>query len=186
VQDGRIEIDVVLDEGQHFEVVTFDERAYTWTGKQCGIRAHGSVTINGVVRSVEAVALIDNNAGYHRRHTRWYWSGGAGYDVQGRPAAWSVIVGLNDSPQDSERTVWLDGIPHEVGPVTFADDLSALAFAESGELRFMEEAVRQRQDNLLLIRSSYRQPFGTFSGTLPGGVELREAYGVMEFHEAWW
>ncbi len=39
---------------------------------------------------------------------------------------------------------------------------------------------------MLLLRSSYRQPFGTFPGTLPGGITLREAYGVMERHEAVW
>ncbi len=29
--------------------------------------------------------------------------------------------------------------------------------------------------------------FGTYTGTLPGGIELREAYGVRERHDAlWW
>lgn len=186
VRDGQVRIDVTLDEGPQFEVVTFDERAYTWTGKQCGIRAHGRVHINGETRPVEAVALIDNNAGYHRRHTRWYWSGGAGHDVQGRAVAWSVIVGLNDSPTNSERTVWVDGAAREVGPVQFAEDLTSVTFEDGCQLHFTEEAARQRQDNLLVIRSAYRQPFGTFSGTLPGGIELREAYGVMEFHDALW
>ena len=32
----------------------------------------------------------------------------------------------------------------------------------------------------------YRQPFGTFSGTLPNGVELAEGYGVMESHDVTW
>ena len=48
------------------------------------------------------------------------------------------------------------------------------------------EATRRRQENLLLIRSAYRQPFGTFTGTLPGGLVLREAHGVMEWHDAIW
>jgi hypothetical protein len=30
------------------------------------------------------MALIDDNAGYHPRHTRWQWCGGAGEDSQGR------------------------------------------------------------------------------------------------------
>jgi hypothetical protein len=38
-----------------------------------------------------------------------------------------------------------------------------------------------------LVRSSYRQPFGAFSGELPGGLAtLTEGLGVMERHEAWW
>ncbi len=77
-------------------------------------------------------------------------------------------------------------MPREVGPLRFADNLSSVAFAEVGELRFSEETVRRPRDNLLLIRSSYSQPFGTFAGTLPGAIAPRDAYGVMEFHEAYW
>jgi hypothetical protein len=63
----------------------------------------------------------------------------------------------------------------------FADDLSAV-----DGLTFHPEAERHHSQNLLLVRSSYRQPFGTFSGILPGGVALSQAYGVMEEHDAWW
>ncbi len=150
------------------------------------MRAHGLARIGEQTLTVDATALIDDNAGYHRRHTAWHWSGGAGTAVDGRAVAWSVIVGLNDSIHNSERTVWIDGVPQEVEPVRFADDLSTVQFATGEMLEFGEEAVRQRRDNLLLIRSRYRQPFGTFRGTLPGGVVLREAYGVMEEHNAVW
>ncbi len=41
--------------------------------------------------------------------------------------------------------------------------------------------------NRLLFRSRYRQPFGTFAGTLPGGgPELAAGYGVMEWHDVLW
>jgi hypothetical protein len=46
--------------------------------------------------------------------------------------------------------------------------------------------VRARRDNLLLVRSDYRQPFGTFSGALPPGLELASGFGVMEWHDARW
>lgn len=190
VRDGKTHIDIRLDEDSHdrgkFEVVTRSGSAYTWTRKWGGIRAHGFVRIGGQELKVEARALIDDNAGYHPRNTRWQWSGGAGFDVNGRSVAWSVIVGLNDSHQNSERTLWIDGVPQEVGPVQFADDLSAVTFSDGSALRFTAEATRQRHDNLLLIRSAYRQPFGEFSGTLPGGVRLANGYGVMEYHEALW
>ena len=75
----------------------------------------------------------------------------------------------------------MDGAPVEIGPSAFAADLSGV-----DELRFSSEAVRESNDNLLLIRSSYRQPFGTFSGRLAGGIELAEGYGVMEEHDVWW
>lgn len=186
VQDGNVSIDVALDERDGFEVVTPVGRAYTWTRKQGSVRAHGQIQIGERRLPVEAVALIDDNAGYHPRHTYWHWSGGAGTDSAGRAIAWSVIVGLNDSPGGRENSVWIEGVPHEVGPVAFAPDLSWVAFEEGGALQFQEEAVRERRDNLLVVRSAYRQPFGAFTGCLPGGIEVAEAFGVMEQHEARW
>ena len=41
-------------------------------------------------------------------------------------------------------------------------------FAEGASLRFKAEATRERHENLGLFRSDYVQPFGTFTGTLPG------------------
>ncbi|HEX4671658.1 MAG TPA: DUF2804 family protein, partial [Solirubrobacteraceae bacterium] len=62
-----------------------------------------------------------------------------------------------------------------------ADDLSRV-----DDLTFHPEAERRHSQNLVLVRSRYRQPFGTFSGTLPGGIALGKGYGVMEDHDAWW
>jgi hypothetical protein len=35
-------------------------------------------------------------------------------------------------------------------------------------------------------RSAYHRPFGSLFGTLPGGIELREAYGAIGRYEAHW
>jgi hypothetical protein len=185
VRDGDVTIDVALEDGVALEVVSPSGRAYTWTRKQIG-RAHGRVTLNGRTQPLEAVALIDDNAGYHPRHTWWQWCGGAGHDQYGRTVAWSVIVGLNDAPIHSERTLWIDGVAQEVGPVRFSTDLTAVAFTDGGVLCFAAEAVRQRRDNLVVLRSAYCQPFGRFAGTLPGGLRVLDAYGVMEQHRALW
>ena len=37
-----------------------------------------------------------------------------------------------------------------------------------------------------VARNRYRQPFGEFSGRLPGGLRLAEGYGVMEEHDVLW
>nr|WP_282600224.1 DUF2804 family protein [Patulibacter sp. SYSU D01012] len=58
--------------------------------------------------------------------------------------------------------------------------------ARGVDLRFAAEATRARRDEALVVRSAYEQPFGTFTGTLPGGVRLAEAHGVMERHTATW
>ena len=73
-----------------------------------------------------------------------------------------------------------------VGPAHVASDLSGITFDDGAHLAFQQEAERARSDDLLLVRSSYRQPFGRFSGTLPGGLVVDEAFGVMEEHTAVW
>jgi hypothetical protein len=129
---------------------------------------------------------VDNNAGYHERRTRWRWAAGAGLDQHGRLVAFNAINGLFDTPAHSERTIWIEGDARETAPVTFSDDLSTVSFAEGGTLRFQPEALIEHHDNFLLVRSDYYHWFGTYTGTLPGGIELREAHGVRERQDALW
>jgi hypothetical protein len=100
--------------------------------------------------------------------------------------AWNLVSGVNDPATGSERAVWVAGEPHEVPPVSFAADLSSIRSADGSELRFRAEAERSRRDNLLIVSSDYRAPFGSFSGTLPGGVPLAGGRGVVEYHRARW
>ena len=154
--------------------------AYIWTRKS-PIRATGLVTVEGRTLALDAAGLIDETAGYHARRTAWEWSAGTGIATTGEPVVWNLAAGVHDAPRLSERTVWIDGTPYEVGPVAFAEGLDAV-----GDLRFSPEAERVRRDDLLLIASDYRQPFGTFAGTLPDGTELASGHGVMERHRARW
>ncbi len=185
-----VEIELELEEVDGVESVGPNGDAYAWTRKQGGVRAHGTVMLGRVVREVDALAVIDDSAGYHARHTRWDWSAGVGRAGDGRTLAWNLVAGINDPPHDSERTVWVDGQPLEVGPAArFAPDLSSVATSDGVDLRFASEAVRERHENLLLVRSDYRQPFGTFSGMLPAPgarLALVEGWGVMEAHKAAW
>jgi hypothetical protein len=179
--DRSVRIELVLEETAGVETVCASGDSYAWTRKQGGVRVHATITIDGYPRTFEARAIIDDTAAYYERHTHWRWCAGVGRSHDGRELAWNLVSGVNDPPERSERTVWIDGTPHEVGPCSFAENLRGV-----DALRFEPEAVRERRENLLLVRSSYRQPFGTFSGELPGGLALAEGYGVMEEHDAWW
>jgi Domain of unknown function (DUF2804), C-terminal len=172
--------------GEAVEVVSRHGAQYIWTRKQ-PVRAHGSLIAAGRTIAVDAAALVDDSAGYHARETSWDWCAGVGAAVDGTPLAWNLVTGVHDAPRRSERTVWAGGAAREVGPVRFAADLSAIAFAEDGAaLAFHAEAQRARRDDLKLLVSDYRQPFGTFSGELPGGLALAEGFGVMERHAVRW
>jgi hypothetical protein len=191
VLDDGVEIDLALEEVNGVETIAPDGAEYTWTRKQGGVRAHGTVTMDGVVRELDALAIVDDSAGYHARHTAWRWCAGVGRADDGREVAWNLVAGINDPPRDSERTVWIGGVAAEVGPVArFTDDLAAVSTADGVDLAFASEAVRKRRENLLLVRSEYRQPFGAFAGVLPGPhgerLQLAEGWGVMEHHTALW
>jgi hypothetical protein len=187
VRDREVHIDLELDEGRGVETVCpHGDGGWIWTRKQAGVAARGTVRLGERAFAVDDLAVVDDTAGYHARHTAWRWAAGAGHTADGRVAGWNLVSGVNDPPQHSERTVWIDGTPREAAPCTFAADLSVVRSADGGDLAFAPEAIRERHDELLLVRSDYRQPFGTFSGTLPGGVALAAGFGVMEDHRARW
>ena len=159
-----------------------DGGGYAWTRKQGGLPVSGQVTMAGhAARPISGHAIVDDSAGYHARHVQWRWCAGVGTSPDGRAVAWNLADGIHDDAAASERTVWIDGQPHQPAPAAIADDLG-----RAGELRFAPEAERRRDENRLLVRSRYRQPFGTFSGTLPGGTSLAQGWGVMEDHDVHW
>lgn len=182
VSDGPASLELTFAETQGVESVCRSGDGYGWTRKQGGIAARGTVRLaDGDVRSVGGRAVIDDTSAYYERHTRWRWCAGVGSDPDGRDLAWNLVEGVNDPAAGSERTVWVGGIAREVGPVSIDPGLERV-----GALEFHAEATRAHRQNLLVVRSRYRQPFGTFSGALPDGTVVREGFGVMEDHDVWW
>ena len=186
VVEADVHVDVAFENCKSFEVYRPAARAYIWSHKDYSSEAHGTVRYGSVTREVTGVMFVDVNAGYHERHTQWRWAAGAGLDQHGRLIAFNAINGLFDTPTNSERTIWVEDLAKEVGTNTFSADLSTVAFAEGGTLTFQPEQLIEQHDNYLVIRSDYFHWFGTYSGTLPGGIELKEAYGVCERHDAVW
>ena len=179
VTPSRVEVPGVMalsvGDGAAVEVVSPHGGQHIWTRKR-------AVGVRGVVRGreVELLGLVDESAGYHARRTAWLWSAGAGVLASGAPVAWNLVDGLHDAAVGSERTLWVDGEPREVPPQPF-DGLDGV-----GGLRFAAEATRARRERLVLMSSDYEQPFGTFTGTVPGAGELRAGWGVMERHAVAW
>jgi hypothetical protein len=187
IDDGGVRLELELFEERGWEARCANGRSHVWTRKQAGIAARGTLALDGApVRALEALAVVDDTAGYHSRRTEWWWSAGVGRTVGGDAVAWNLVAGVNDPPQGSERAVWIAGKPREAPPVSFAADLRKITCADGAELRFAAEAQRSRRDDLVIFRSDYRAPFGSFSGTLPGGVELAHGLGVVEHHRALW
>jgi hypothetical protein len=213
VRDGEVSIDLQLDEDavDAVETVTPYGPGHAWTLKRAGVPLTGTVRIRERELPLDGLGVIDDSAGFPPRHTAWRWSAGVGTDTQGRSIGWNLVDGIHDDPAASERSVWIDGRAVHTGPVRFADDLSGVRSTDRDvargttatdgdprsadrvvptddrvDLAFRGESTRSRRENLLLLRSSYEQPFGTFTGTLPGGIRLADAHGVMERHDAVW
>ena len=185
VRDRGVAIDLVVDEGGGVESLNRHGDGYVWTRKPAGRPVRGRIVVAGRELALDGLAIVDDTAGYHARETEWWWSAGVGHVDDGAPVGWNVVVGVNDGPHARERSVWAAAGSHEVGPVVFAPDLSSVDFIEGDRMQFTSEAVRERHDHLVIVRSDYRQPFGTFAGSLPG-VGRVSGLGVMEHHVARW
>jgi hypothetical protein len=169
-------IEVTCETGEGGEV---------WTRKRAGVPVECDLRAGSRRWRLDALGVTDETLGYHPRHTVWNWSAGVGETATGERVGWNLVEGVNDPPSGSERAIWTSGEPAEPGPVSF-DGLDAIRFDDGSSLGFTAEAERRREESRLGISYSYRQPFGTFTGTLPGGIALARGVGVMEHHDATW
>ena len=158
---------------------------YVWTRKRGDLEIECDVRIGERRWKVEARGVEDETAGYHPHHTVWSWSAGVGRTTDGRSVGWNLVSGINDPPERSERAIWLDGDASEPAPVSF-EGLDAIAFEDGARLEFAGECERRREEKRVVASYAYRQPFGVFSGSLGGGLELETGLGVMEHHDAHW
>jgi hypothetical protein len=182
ISEPNVHIELTFDESDGVEVVSPHGGAWIWTRKQAAVPVRGRVMARGREWPIDGpLGFVDDSAGYHARHTEWRWSAGIGRARGGEAVAWNLVDGVHDAAEASERTVWVDGEPREVPAQPFAEDLSRV-----GELRFDEWSTREDHTRRGPFRSDYRQPFGSFSGRLPGGLELENGYGVMEWHDVRW
>jgi hypothetical protein len=176
--------ELLLGEAEPIEAICPSGPGWGWTRKRAGVPIVGEVEMPGRRLRLNGLGVDDESAGYQARHTDWHWSAGVGTATDGRALAWNLVEGINDPPERSERAVWVDGVPHEPAPVAF-EGLEAIGFAEGSRVEFSGGSERTRKDNFVLVRSSYRHRFGTFSGSLDG-IALASGLGVMESHDAVW
>jgi hypothetical protein len=186
IRDGTVHASLRVSPGAPVETASPHGGAWIWTRKQGAVGVRGHVLLAGERVEVDALGCVDESAGYHARETHWEWSAGVGATADGRSVGWNLVAGVHDAETASERTIWVDGVPAEAPPVTFASGLAGVVFGSGERLSFAAEATRTRHDDLGLVSSDYVQPFGTFTGALPGGLRLADGRGVMERHRALW
>jgi Protein of unknown function (DUF2804) len=186
VRIGDVSIDIAIEPTERFYVYRPEGRAYIWSRKLLCLDAEATVAVEGPARTVRGTAFVDFNAGYHFRKTRWKWAAGAFTLPDGRQVAWNAITGLFDTSRNSERTIWVDGVGTEIERVQFSHGANVVTFHDGNRLTFIPIHRLRKRVGLFLIKSKYEHAFGLYSGTLPGGIEVRDAVGVRERQDALW
>lgn len=197
VADGRLTASVQAREPAAPVVLSTPTPSGGWnvTQKAAGTAVGGDLRLAGAGGALASTAggWRDWTSGRQDRATTWRWAAGAGHDRAGRRIGLNLSTGMNGCGP-GEDLVWVDGAPHPVvvehlAPVGPEASGPWRASGPTWALRFEPWGVRAADENLGLLRSTYTQPIGRFTGTLPGpdGGPLQVGLtGVTEDHLAVW
>lgn len=173
-------------------------RRFNYTNKEAGLPVSGEISMDGKrfrVHPDRPSGLIDYTYGYLARYTFWNWAAGTGYSTKGQRIGFNLAQGVNETGY-TENCFWIDDRMIKTATVDFQyDDLDEkgewriISSDGAVELIFQPEGSRSSHVNLGLISSQFRQPFGSFHGTLRDGkktYDLDRTAGFVEEHESKW
>ena len=175
-------------------------RAFYYNQKINCLRAEGEVVLGGEVKRFSpdtAFAVLDWGRGVWTYDNTWYWGSASGLH-EGRRFGFNIGHGFGDTSAASENMVFLDGVAHKLGEVTFhlpkgGHTAGPWRFTSDDgrfEMSFEPIVDRASATDLKLIRSIQHQVFGRFSGQviLDGGetLQIRDLIGFAEEVENRW
>ncbi|WP_374569704.1 DUF2804 domain-containing protein [Phenylobacterium sp.] len=175
-------------------------RAFYYNQKINCLRAEGEVVLGGETRRFSpdsAFAVLDWGRGVWTYDNTWYWGSASGLH-DGRRFGFNIGHGFGDTSAASENMVFVDGIAHKLGEVTFhlpqgAHDSGPWRFTSDDgrfEMTFTPIVDRASATDLRIIRSIQHQVFGRFSGevVLDDGqrLSIRDLVGFAEEVENRW
>ena len=161
--------------------------AFYYNQKINCLRAEGDITFNGrthVFDKATATAVLDWGRGVWTYKNTWYWGSGNGI-VDGRRIGWNLGYGFGDVSKGTENMVFIDGIAHKLGDVTFhipqkdgKDDFMSPWQVDDTEgrikLTFTPVMDRASNTDFVVLGSDQHQVFGYFDGyfVLDNGEKL--------------
>lgn len=205
VFDGRLSVSFSTDYGlashEPLRVLNPSEPfRWTFTEKCSPIRPDGlKVALDGKDITPDpdrTTVLYDWSGGYMRRETNWFWA--AFCDApEGGPAFGANFAALVNEAYYSENAFWIDNKRTRVTRAIFDFDLLDpykpwRIFDEAGtvDITFTPRDERGEKINAAVLKTFFRQFFGTFEGWLkPKGkkaVKFEKVHGLTEFHRALW
>ena len=147
----------------------------------------GTVTVGPTRHDIDGpFGFVDDSAGYHDRHTAWRWSAGVGTSADGRAVAWNLVDGIHDDPRASERTLWVDGEPREIGP-NAVRRRPGLGGVRRGRAAGLHRVGRPGGGHGLgLLSRATASRSARSRARCPAGWGWPRVYGVMEDHDVHW
>ncbi|NUP10309.1 MAG: DUF2804 domain-containing protein [Polyangiaceae bacterium] len=140
-----------------------------------------------------ALAAFDHTAGFLARHTAWCWALGMGYASTGERIAFNLVEGFVG---EAECGGWIGDELVGLGEGRFEFDKhrpsepwKLKTTCGSVDLLFRPAAIHAEDKDMLLVRSKFIQPIGSFEGTLRLGGRTHEVKGlpgVTEHQDVLW
>lgn len=171
-----------------------DPNRWSTTEKRALLEASGSVQAGGDRFDLAGgLAGYDYTHGLLPRRTRWQWAFLIGKGKGGAPVAVNLVEGFM---RETECAIFTESGPRAVGEGHFRFDAkrplerwSVGSHDGAVSLEFSPGAMHREARNLILVRSRFVQPVGSFSGTISLGdeqIELSRALGVVEDQDVLW
>lgn len=183
---GKIDVDVVLSDAARITAIAdLGKGLFDATEKEAPMPARGEARIGERRFDLDgALGAVDYTHGLLPRHTQWRWAFGLGTQ-DGKPIGFNFVQGFVGEAEcalfEGDRVVPL-GEPQ----FAFGDPLEPWRLRGDGiDLRFVPGAMHAEYKNLVLIKSRFVQPVGTFTGTI-GDRRIEGLPGVVEDQDVLW
>jgi hypothetical protein len=168
------------------------------TQKWAGLLAFGELTAgHRRYRLDGGIGGLDYTHGYLARHAAWRWAFACGRLEDGTPLGLNLVEGFNESRADvNENALWVGNRLVPLGRARFTwnrrevlDRWHVTTTDGAVDLTFTPLAVHREERNLVLVKSHFLQPVGTWEGTVRvDGVTHHVAHlpGVAEDQDVLW
>lgn len=191
----RIQIKLSLTEnGQGSTTIApAGDRPFHHTYKNLLLPAAVEATIDGKAISYHGrIGGLDFSKGYPPRHTFWNWASLNAKTDTGVEFGINLVGDFNNS---IENALWTGGKVLPLSQATFSygrpvekSTWQIATLDGTLNMKFTPRGVRGEDINAVVMMSKFKQPFGTFTGTvrLEGVLHNFTGHGVVEEHMAKW
>ena len=191
-----LEVDAAIDESSGPPAISAIARL--GDGLLDATEKRALLAVRGTARCGSRTIALDNGvAGYDYthgllpRHTKWRWAFALGRTVSGEPFGFNVVQGFVG---EAECAAFLSGEVVPLAEPSFEFDVSEpmrpwRIRGPGIDLTFEPGAVHAQATNLLVVKSRFVQPVGTFSGTVNvrgRDVRVSGLPGVVEDQDVLW